>query len=268
MTMDEGRRIAKGTRFGRLLEPEQYPALASALGDTPDTVQSVHMLHRGSCKAYVAGDPDTSEGAIVQAVDWPEEPTGFGSDPEVLWALLRLVEGWTCILVDSGCAPELAAIMEAEMGSQTRYLDDVTHVLAGPVRVFRDRAVRRLTSADLPLLEAAPLELRAGLWSSPRELLTEGIIASAVVSGEIVATALTTACTDRYADIGVYTQEPYRGRGYATAAASMVAQAAQEDGWTPIWGAGAHNAASLRIAQKLGFEKVSRRTYVIPVSDG
>jgi hypothetical protein len=166
----------------KFLDPEQHQILANALGDTPETLQSVHMLRRGLCKAYVAGDPTRFEGAIIQAVAWPEEPTGFGSDPEILWALLRLVEGWTCILVDSACAPALAAIMEAEMGCRTRFLDDITHVLTGPVRVFRDAAVRLLTLTDLQLLESAPLELRAGLWSSPRELLTEGLIACALAS--------------------------------------------------------------------------------------
>lgn len=252
-----------GSGYLKLLEPEQHPVLAGALGDTPETVQSVHMLGRGTCKAYVAGDPARFDGAIVQPIDWPEEPTGFGLDPEVLWALLRLAEGWTCVLVASECAPALARIMEAELGCRTRFLDDVNHLLTRPVTAYRDPAVRRLALADLELLASTPLELRAGLWPSARELLTEGIIASAVVAGEIVATALTAACSDRYAEIGVYTLEAYRGRGYATAAASLVAQAAQKGGRTPVWGAGAHNQASLRVAQKLGFEEVSRRTYVI-----
>lgn len=247
----------------KLLKPEQHQVLAGVLGDTPETLQSVHMLRRGSCKAYVAGDPARFEGAIVQGIDWPEEPTGFGSDPKVLWALLRLVEGWNCILVPSECAPTLAIILEAEMGCRTRFLDDIAHVLTRPVRVFRDAAVMRLTLTDLQRLESAPQELRAGLWGSPRELLVEGSIACALVSGEIVASALTAACTDQYAEIGVYTQEAYRGRGYATAAASMVTRAAQEEGLIPVWSAGAHNSASLRVARKLGFEEVSRRTYVI-----
>ena len=247
----------------QLLAPAQYPALAEALGDTPETVQSVHLLGRGNCRAYVAGDVAGFDGAIVQSIDWPEEPAGFGSDPAVLWALLQRVPGWACILVDSGCAPALAAILRAERGWRTRFLDDVMHVLDGSVQVVRDPAVRRLALADLELLASAPLELRSGLWDSPHTLLREGIVACAVVSGEIAATALTTACTERYAEIGVYTREGYRGRGYATAAASLVAQGAQEGGWIPVWGAGAHNAESLRVAQKLGFEEVSRRTYVI-----
>ena len=246
-----------------LLDAEQHPVLAVALGDTPDTVHAVHMLRHGLGSAYLAGSPARFEALIVQAANWPEEPTGFGTDPDLLWELLQEVEGWTCILVDSGCAPALAAIIEAELGRRTRFLDDVTHLLTVPARAVRNQAVHRLNMSDLELLRSAPPELRAGLWPGPRELLAEGIAACAIVAGKIVATALTTACSGRYADIGVYTQEEVRGQGYATAAASQVAQAVQEGGRTPVWSAGAHNAASLRVAQKVGFEEVSRRTYVI-----
>jgi predicted GNAT family acetyltransferase len=180
-----------------------------------------------------------------------------------LWTLLQQVEGWTCILVDTRVAPALGAIIEAGMGCRVRFLDDVTHLLTEPVRVHRDEAVRRLTLADLALLEAAPLELRASLWRDTRQLLAEGVVASAIMSGRVVATALVAACSERYADIGVFTREGYRGRGYATAAASLVAQAVQAEGRIPLWGAGAHNEASLRVAQKLGFEEISRRRYVI-----
>jgi RimJ/RimL family protein N-acetyltransferase len=255
--------MTRAAGFCRLLEPEQHGVLAAVLPDAPHTVQSIHMLRRRLCRAYIAGDPARFDGAILQPLDWPEEPTGFGSDPELLWKLLQLVEGWTCILVDSECAPPLGEIIQAERGGQARYIEDVSHVLTEPVRVYREDAVRRLTVADLELLESTPLELRAGLWHNPRQLLTEGIIASAVVSGEIVATALVTAYTDTYAEIGVFTREDHRGHGYATAAASLVAQAVQEHGSIPMWGTGSHNVASLRVAQKLGFREVSRRTYVI-----
>jgi RimJ/RimL family protein N-acetyltransferase len=246
-----------------LLDRKQYPVLAAALGDTPETVQSVHMLRRGLCKAWLAGEPSRFGAAILQATDWPQEPTGFGSDPALLWQLLQQIDGWTCILVESGCAPALAEILAAELGCRTRLLDDVAHVLTAPAPVIRHPEVRRLTMADLELFQSAPLELRAGLWPSPRELLAGGIVACAVLAGQIVATALTAACSDRYAEIGVYTRQAVRGRGYATAAASLVVRAAQESGRTPVWGAGAQNTASLRVAQKLGFEEVSRRTYVI-----
>jgi RimJ/RimL family protein N-acetyltransferase len=167
------------------------------------------------------------------------------------------------VLVDSECASPLGKIIEKETGLQVRYLDEVCYTLTQPAKALHDQSVRQLTLADLDLLASAPMALRAGLWSDARELLLEGIVACAVISDCIVATALTTAYGDRYADVGVYTLEGYRRRGYATAAASLVARKVQQGGRIPVWGAGANNVASRRIARRLGFVEVSRRRYVI-----
>ena len=188
----------------------------------------------------------------------------FGSAPHVLWRLLRSVQGWDCILAGSECAPTLAKVVKQELGVSVRYLDDISHVLNGPAATYHDAAVRELTRDDLNLLASAPPELRDACWESPRELLSEGFVACAVVSGAIVATALTSARSARYAEVGVYTHQDFRRRGLATAAASIVVRRVQKAGLTPVWSAGEHNAASLRVAQKLGFREVSRRTYVIP----
>jgi predicted GNAT family acetyltransferase len=93
--------------------------------------------------------------------------------------------------------------------------------------------------------------------------LEEGFVACAIVDDEIVAIAHTSARTDKYADIGVFTSEEWRRRGFVTAAASIVAKCIQDAGLTPTWSAGEDNFASLRVAQKLGFIEASRRTYVI-----
>jgi predicted GNAT family acetyltransferase len=72
------------------------------------------------------------------------------------------------------------------------------------------------------------------------------------------------ACSALYGEVGVYTAEAYRGQGMATAAASLVVQGVRETGRVPVWSAGGTNAASLRVAEKLGYVEVSRRRYVIP----
>jgi GNAT superfamily N-acetyltransferase len=230
-------------------------------------VISVHLLRQGTCRAYVAGDPSRFDGAIVQGLLRPgepdPEPAGFGSDPQVLWGLLQAVQGWDCVLVDSEVAPVLGETIQRKMAFPVRYLDDVCFTLTQPVRRFRDPVVRLLTLDDLALLEAAPHELRASCWDSTHSLLSQGIIACAIVSGRIVATALVAARTARHAEVGVYTHPDYRLRGYATAAASLVTRRAQEAGQIPVWSAGDHNLPSLRIARKLGFVEVSRKMYVI-----
>ena len=123
-----------------------------------------------------------------------------------------------------------------------------------------------MTMADYGLLKTAPAELRSSLWTSTRMLLEEGIVACAVVLGKVVATALTAARSERSADVGVYTQEEFRGLGYSTAAAATVVREVQEQRQIPVWSAGAHNQASLRVAEKLGFVEFGRRRYAVPVS--
>ena len=242
-------------------------ALADALADTPETAISVHRLRNGFCRAYVAGEPAHFEGAIVQEDFCPAEPMGFGSDPEVLWDLLRSVEGWDCVDVSPECAGALGEIIEKETECKLRYYGDVYHILSEPVASFQSEAVRQLTLDDLALLEASPQELRGCGFGTTRRLLEDGFAACAIVTGEIVAIAHTNARTDRYADIGVFTAEQWRCGGFAAAAASIVAERIQEAGLIPTWSAGEDNFASLRVAQKLGFTEVSRRTYVIKVKN-
>jgi GNAT superfamily N-acetyltransferase len=249
-----------------LLDPHAYAALAAALGDTPMTTLTLQVLRTGACRVYLAGEPGQPKGAIVQADAMSEEPTGYGSDPEVLWALLRQVEGWACVDVDYDCAPPLGALIAQGTGASVRYLEDIYLVLGRPAPSYPHPAVRLLTPADLPLLEAAPPELRSGLWGSAETLLGESIVACAIIGGEIVATALCSGRSERYADVGVYTRQEFRGRGLSTAAAALVASQVQARGLIPIWSTGGHNLASLRVAQKLGFVEVARRRYVILVT--
>jgi hypothetical protein len=93
----------------------------------------------------------------------------------------------------------------------------------------------------------------------------EGIAAGAVVDGGLASLACTTAPTDGHADLGVVTVGPWRGQGLATACAALTAQRVRRAGRLPVWGTGEDNVASLRVARRLGFEKASCRTYVIPV---
>lgn len=245
------------------LDPKGCCILADTLGDTPETVISVHLLKRGFCHAYVAGEPSRFDGAIVQDHFCPAEPIGFGSDPEALWALLQSVHGWDCVNVTPECATALGEIIEAKTGRGVRYYGDIYFMLSKPVSNFKSEVVRQLTLTDLELLESAPSEVRGSGFGSSRDLLADGFVACAIVSGSIVAIAHTYARAGRHADIGVSTLKAWRGRGFATAAASIVAGRVQEAGQTPVWSTGEDNFASRRIAQKLGFTQVSQRTYVI-----
>lgn len=124
--------------------------------------------------------------------------------------------------------------------------------------------VRRLTPADAPLLEAAtiPLGMTGWRFGSAMAQLTDGFAAGAVVAGDLVAVAFTASRSARYGEIGVVTRERHRGRGYAAAAAALVAADMTASGLRVVWSTGVTNVASRRVAAKLGLTEVSRRAYV------
>jgi GNAT superfamily N-acetyltransferase len=239
--------------------------LGDALGDTPETVIAAHLLRRGQCRAYVAGEPPHFRCAIVAPTTMLQgEPMAFGDDAEVVWELLQRVQGWFCINVSRRCAEALGPLMERTLGRTIRRLDDVYYALHGDAAAAPDATVRLLGPGDLPLLASSRAEVQGAGFGSAGALLSEGIAAGAIVDGRLVAIAHTSAFTDRHADIGVSTLAPWRGRGLATAAASLVAARVRAGGHTPVWSTGEDNLASRRVAEKLGFREVGRRVYLIP----
>lgn len=235
--------------------------VVEAIEELPETVGPIHLLKHRACKAYAVGEPETLNAVVIQSESLPEEPTGLGRNAHGLWDLLRHLDDWTAVNVSPAVSTQLGALIRAGTGKRVSYYGDIYHTLTKPVPEFDDPAVRELTADDLGLLEASGVD--GTDFGGLSVLLEEGSVAAAVVDGKIVGSAHTTALTDRYADIGVGTDERWRRRGYATAAASLVARRIQESGRIPVWSCGEDNMASLRVARKLGFKEVSRLAYVI-----
>ena len=248
------------------LTSQEYLVLADVLGDTPMTVISAARLKNRMCDAYVAGKLPDIDAALVFDAYCADEPCGFGTDADALWQLLKATDGWGCINVDTPCAASLGALIEADRNTSIRYYGDVYHALLEPVHHYPNETVRLLTLADVPYLAKAATEIQGNGYKTHAAMVTDGIAAGAVVDSNIVAIAHTYAETDLHADIGVSTLEAWREKGFATAAASRVAQEIQARGKVPAWSCGEDNSASMRVAEKLGFIEIGRRTYVIPDS--
>ena len=199
-----------------------------------------------------------------------DELVGFGSNVESLWRVLRSLPDWTCVNVDDETASRLGPILEADLEHPVRYIVDLYHTLGRPVVLGSHDSVRYLRDGDLNLLTAASLDIREAClgFGTFERLLEAGIVAGAVIDGELVAVSSTWAMTVRYADLAVVTAERWRGRGLATACAGLVAAGIQRSGRVPVWSTGENNIGSLRVARKLGFKEVGRRTYVSVVPGG
>lgn len=243
------------------LSPAQCLLLADSLPDSPETVISLSQLRRGLARAWVNGSEVTEwETAVIEDIAQPGEPLAFSQNPVQLADLLQSIPNWDCVNVTPQMAGLLAPLLETRLGCPVRFWGDVYHTLTIPAPQLENAHVRLLTPADLSLLEAAPFELQ-GLH--PRRTLLEMAIAGAVVDGRLVAVAQNHARSAHYGEIGVHTLPEWRGRGFATAAATLIAQHVQSVHLIPVWSCGEGNEASLRVAHKLGFSEVSRRVYLI-----
>jgi GNAT superfamily N-acetyltransferase len=248
-------------------DPDTLHRLADTLGDTPQTTIPSHLLRRELADAYLLGNPDAPDALIVHPAGDPGEPQGFGHSAAAIWRVLQTVEGWFCLNVAPELADPTAALMTRDRGWTVKQYGDIYYRLDQPVTLYQAEPVRLMTAADLPLLEAADEDVRAVGFGGPRALLEHGYCAGAILEAQVVAIAQTYARTARHSDIGVSTLAPYRGRGYASTAAALVAQQVQADGQSPVWSTGEDNAASKRLAAKLGFRETGRRIYLIPQTE-
>ena len=177
-------------------------------------------------------------------------------------ALLPHIPDWFCVNVMPAMAEKLAPLLSQKMASKLRQLEDVYHILqqSPPAELLAQPQVRLLMPDDLPLLQAAPPELRG---YDPEKLVYKTAAAGAIIDNQLVAIAQNYALTEGYGDIGVFTLPEWRGRGFAAAATAQVARWLQGNGRIPVWSCGAHNQASLRVAEKVGFVENGRRVYLI-----
>lgn len=237
-------------------DPQQRELVIAQLDDS--SVLAIAALRSGK-RSYLCGPLEAFNALVVEEL--PTEFGGYG-DPIALAELMLLLSDWGCVEVE----PELATVVASrlsQLGSlRTRFYGSVYYELQTPVRGTTHEAVRLLSPADGALIRDADPQLEL---ENPEQLLRGGVLAGAVVDGDLVARASCLARSAQHADIAVATLERYRSQGLATAAASVVAGQLQRSQLVPVWSTGETNQASQRIAEKLGFTLVARRSYVIPL---
>ena len=94
-------------------------------------------------------------------------------------------------------------------------------------------------------------------WESSENFLKKGKGYCILDGGNVAAWAFSAAVSSSEIDIGVETSENYRGRGLAASAAKMMIKYAFDVGKSPVWACHCNNAASKRLAEKIGFAKTS-----------
>lgn len=114
-----------------------------------------------------------------------------------------------------------------------------------------DLAVRRIDGALFRRCQWRGEVVRA--VGSEREFLAHGIGFCLAAGDAIVSEAYAAFWGGDRTEIAVITHPDHRGRGYASAVCAHLIAACEGVGLQPYWSCDAANAASLRVAAKLGF---------------
>ena len=245
------------TRQVTVLDTDGREALASQLGERPETAISLHVLRTGDGIALAIGETTPFAAALVGWSDNLGWPQGYG-DPSLIVALLASYPSWTAVCVASPDGGAVASARAEHTGRPSRQIAEVYYELDRPPTGDHS-AARVLDSGDLAVLDPSAAELDI---ADPRALLRNCIAAGVVLDDRVVALAHNGANSTRYGDVGVATLERYRRRGFASACGRLVAARVLESDRVPVWCTGDDNTASERTATAIGFREVSRRVSV------
>ena len=244
------------------LTPDQTATLSDwFLPDRPGPLVGLHVIHtgNGSCFAdrwpdpravlvetagnySLAGDPQA-----FQPVDLQRRIAGFveASEPFVplLHAAFPDLKAWDRVILDLQVPPRYA--------------------------LPQDSLVRRLGPADVDhLWGLSPATNWIGkTWGGPAGLAASGCAWGAFEGGQLVSVACSFFVGTGYEDLGVVTEPAFRGLGLSAACAGGVCADILGRGRRPSWTTSPDNIASLRVAEKLGFELQRRdRLYVARIA--
>jgi GNAT superfamily N-acetyltransferase len=121
--------------------------------------------------------------------------------------------------------------------------------------------LRLLTEELLPRVERFGLQLESRFWSSAADLLTQGLGVLLLKGDEAVSLCYAACVAGGRAEVDVITAPEYRGQGLGTLAAQEFIEECLRRGLRPTWDCFVSNPASLKLAERLGFEQVRAYTF-------
>ena len=98
-------------------------------------------------------------------------------------------------------------------------------------------------------------------WKDAAQFCNHGVGFSLFYNNKLASTAFSSFVHDNYLEIGVETLEEYRGKELAQHICSALIDYCLQNNFEPVWSCRLENTPSYKLAQKLGFETVSKGIY-------
>lgn len=230
------------------LTPEQSATLKEwFLPERPGPLIGSHVIHTGNGACFVDRWPEPQAVLVETAGNY----TLLG-DPQTLTPadLQPYIKGF----VETTKAFVLllkAAFPDVQTWPRVIFAQPKTLTLAAT----GDYDIRRLASSDAHHLRGLTPESSwiSKTWGGPNGLAASGFAWGAFVEGQLASVACTFFLGQTYEEIGVVTEPGFRGLGLSSACARALCHDIWKRDHRPSWTTSPDNAASMRVAEKLGF---------------
>lgn len=223
-------------------------AIARRLPDIPRWVEARSLLLSGECEIFGLTDAHDISLAVRDPSTGSVVVIGRPSRPAIEDAVREIMHDGSLI-----AAPELAPLL-VDVLPGWRRTRAILHVLRERTRLPAPAANVEFLDAGtierLPISTQLRRELRIGAEDSP--------IVAAFVNGQPVSFCYAGSVTESLWDVSIDTLPEHRRRGYAGLCAAQMIRHMATSGKEPVWGAVEENAASWRLAEKIGFAAVDQ----------
>jgi hypothetical protein len=98
-------------------------------------------------------------------------------------------------------------------------------------------------------------------WENAEHFYNNGIGFSLFYENKLASTAYSAYVHDDFLEIGIETLDEYRGKGLAQYSCSALIDYCLQNSLEPVWSCRLENTGSYKLAQKLGFEPILKRSY-------
>jgi hypothetical protein len=98
-------------------------------------------------------------------------------------------------------------------------------------------------------------------WDNAGQFVDKSVGFSLFYQNDLAATAYAAFIHGKQLEIGIETVDKYRGQGFAQHACSVLIDYCLKNNYEPVWSCRMENNASMKLAQKLGFEPVKYIPY-------
>lgn len=98
-------------------------------------------------------------------------------------------------------------------------------------------------------------------WNTPNNFINDGIGYSLYYQNTLASIAFSSIVNDNCLELGIETQEQFRGKNFAYKACSALIDHCLERGLEPVWACRRTNIGSYKLAKKLGFEELLTTPY-------